>query len=149
MTTLNVRGELGRRVTVEIHGYEHEAAQESYDANWLRCSVEADIGRFRGQVDASFTTQDFVRFLSELEQVIALASSVASFQTHEEALALRIEVDRAGRATVSGKLREVDFKGPVLSFTFESDLSFLGELHAELRRVVSEFPERLFPIAGQ
>lgn len=143
MNTLNIRGEFGRRVTVEIHGYENESAQEPYDANWLRCSVKANIGRFQGEVDASFTTHDFVRFSSELEQVVTGASSVALFQTYEEALALRVEVDRTGRAVVSGKLREVDFNGPVLSFTFESDLSFLAQMQAELRHIIVDFPERL------
>ncbi len=142
MATLNLQGELGRRLTIEVHCYESDAPRDPYDANWLRCSAEAEVGRFRGAVDASFTTQDFARFLAELDQVVRGASLVASFQTMEEALSVRVEVDRVGRAVISGKLREIDVGGPALSFTFESDLSFLGRTQAELKRIVSEFPER-------
>ncbi|MCB9869694.1 MAG: hypothetical protein H6837_07535 [Planctomycetes bacterium] len=83
------------------------AAEDPYDANWLRCSAEVEQGAFRGNVDASFTTNDFARFLSEMDRLMARESAAASFNTMEEALAFRIEVDRAGRATVVGKLREL------------------------------------------
>jgi len=142
MAELNLQGELGRRLTIDVHGYESDAPRDPYDANWLRCSAEVEVGRFRGAIDASFTTQDFARFLSEFDQVVEGAGSVASFETMEEALSVRIEVDRAGRAVVSGKLREIDVNGPALSFIFESDLSFLRRAEAELRGIVSEFPER-------
>jgi hypothetical protein len=142
MATLNLQGELGRRLTIEVHGYESDAPQDPYDANWMRCSTEAEVGRFRGAVDASFTTQDFARFLAELDQIVKGTSLVASFQTMEAALSVRVEVDRAGRAIISGKLREIDVSGSTLSFAFESNLSFLGRTQAELKRVVSEFPER-------
>jgi hypothetical protein len=142
MATLNLHGELGRRLTIEVNGYENEAAMDVYDANWLRCSAEVEVGRFRGAIDASFATQDFARFLSELDQVVEGASLVASFHPMEEALLVRVEVDRAGRLTITGKLREIDENGPTLSFAIESDLSFLGLAQAELKRIVLEFPER-------
>lgn len=142
MATLNLQGDLGRRLTIEVHGYESDAPRDWYDANWLKCSAEVEVGRFRGAVDASFTTQDFARFLSELDQVVDGAVSGASFQTMEEALSARVEVDRAGRAIVTGTLREIDVDRSALSFIFESDLSFLRRTLVELRRVVLEFPER-------
>src|SRR5690606_14880522 len=107
MTTLTLQGELGRRVLVTVRGYEREVALDPYDANWLRCSAEVEQGAFRGAVDASFATSDFSRFLSELDRVMSGSSAVASFTTMEEALDFRVEVDRAGRATVTGKLREL------------------------------------------
>jgi hypothetical protein len=142
MTTLVLHGEYGRRLTIDVHGYERDSFQDPYDANWLRCSVDLDAGRFRGAVDASFTTQDFARFLSEMDQVVRGDARAASFQTMEEALSIRVEVDRAGRALVTGSLREIDAGGSVLSYSIESDLSFLQRSHAELTRIVEEFPER-------
>ena len=142
LATLNLCGELGRRLTIDVHGYEHDGPGDTYDSNWLRCSAQVDVGRFCGAVDASFTTQDFGSFLAQLELVVTGKSVEASFQTMEEALSIRVEIDRAGRAVVVGKLRETDFNGSTLSFVFDSDLSFLGRTHAELKRIVSEFPER-------
>jgi len=142
MATLNIQGELGSRLTINVHGYESDAPGDPYDANWLLCSAEVDVGRFHGVVDASFMTRDFARFLTELDHVVTRANLVASFQTMEEVLSVRVEVDRAGRAVVSGRLREIDVGGSDLSFAFESDLSYLKRTLEELRRIVSEFPER-------
>lgn len=142
MANLNLRGHLERRLTIDVHDYERDGSGDPYDANWLRCSTQVDVGRFHGAVDASFTTQDFARFLSELDQVMKGTSFAAAFQTMEEALSVRVEIDRAGRIIVDGKLREIDGNGPTLSFIFESDLSFLGQAQAELKRIVLQFPER-------
>jgi hypothetical protein len=144
MRTLEIRGEMGRRVAVVVEDYERGGPQQDpHDANWLRCSITAEIGKFSGEVEASLTTNDFIRFSSELEKVVSGAASVASFTTMEEALALRIEVDRAGRAAVSGTLRGSDSTPPtVLSFGFESDVSFLRPLQAQLGLITSEFPVR-------
>lgn len=142
MTTLTLRGELGRKLVIGVHGFERDAAEDSYDANWLRCTAEVEQGAFRGSVDASFTTNDFACFLSELDRVMTGESAVASFNTMEEALAFRVDVDRAGRAAVVGKLREVEAGGAELSFNFESDLSFLTKAHSDLKGVVAAFPHR-------
>jgi hypothetical protein len=144
MRTLELRGEMGRRVVVVVDDYERGGPQSNpYDANWLRCSISTEIGKFRGEVEASLTTNDFSRFSSELEKVTAGASSVASLTTMEEALTLRIEVNRAGRATVTGMLRGSDSTPPTsLSFGFESDLSFLRQAQAQLTQIVSDFPIR-------
>jgi hypothetical protein len=129
-------------VRVTVWGYERDAALDPYDANWLRCSAEVEQGAFRGAVAASFATSDFSRFLSELDQIINGSGTVASFTTMEEALEFRIEVDRAGRATVTGKLRELGELGAELSFAFESDRSFLAAAHSDMKRIVATFPER-------
>ena len=104
--------------------------------------MDVEQGAFRGSVDASFTTNDFARLLSEMDRLMTGESVAASFNTMEEALAFRIEVDRAGRATVAGKLREVEAGGAELSFKFESDLSFLTKTHSDLTGIVAAFPHR-------
>jgi hypothetical protein len=142
MTTVTLQGELGRRVSIIVRGYEREVSLDPFDANWLRCSTEVEQGAFRGAVDATFATSDFSRFLSELDRVMSGSSGVASFTTMEEALAFRVEVDRSGRATITGKLRELGEFGTDLSFTFESDRSFLTATHSDLKRIVATFPER-------
>ena len=142
MVNLTLLGELGRRLVIAVHSYEREAALDPYDANWLRCSAQVEQGAFRGAVDASFATSDFARFLSELDRVMTGSSAVASFNTMEEALAFRVDVDRVGRASVTGKLREVGTPGVELSFAFESDRSFLTTAHTDLKRLVAAFPER-------
>lgn len=142
MNKFIIRGERGHQLTINVHGYERESSQDPYDANWLNCSVELCLGRFRGAVDASFTTQDFSRFRLELDQVVRGVARAASFQTMEEALSIRLVADSAGRVIVAGNLRELDAGGTVLSYSIESDFSFLQRSHGELKRIVAEFPER-------
>jgi hypothetical protein len=140
MKTITLRGERGRRLTIVTYRYEQEKSQNPYDASWLQCSVEVDLGQFRGAVNASFMTHDFAGFLEELEKVVNADALLATFNTMEEALSLRVELDRAGHATINGKLREVDWNGTELSFTIESDRSFLTETITELRALVTGFP---------
>lgn len=142
MTTLTIQGDLGRRVLVSVQGYERESALDSYDANWLRCSADVEHGAFRGTVAASFSTDDFSRFLEALDEIMSGSGTVAHFTTMEQALDLRVEVDRAGRATVNGQLREHGEFGGALSFAFGSDRSFLAATHADLKGIVAAFPVR-------
>ena len=143
MMMVTLQAELGRKLVIGVHGFERGAAEDDlYDANWLRCSAEVEQGAFRGSVNASFRTNDFARFLLEMDQLMTGESEAASFNTMEEALEFRVEVDRAGRANVVGKLRETETGGAELTFSFESDLSFLTKTHAELKGIVAAFPHR-------
>lgn len=139
METLTLRGELGTAVLITVRGYEREGGAYPDDANWLRCSTEVEQGSFRGAVAASFETGDFTRFASELDQVISGSSAIAAFNTTEEALTLRVEVDHTGQATVAGRLRKL---GAELSFVFNSDQAFLASARRDLKRVIAAFPER-------
>src|SRR5690606_10308881 len=111
MATLKVLGERGSKVEIHVDGYTTAAPRDPYDANWLQCSVEVDVGRFRGAVEASIMTQDFVRLADQVKDVLSGSSRKASFRTMEEALSFDIEVDRAGRAKVTGRLRDIELNG--------------------------------------
>ena len=124
-----------------MFGYESDTPRDPLDVNWLRASVEVDMGPFHGATDATFQTHDFERFLSQLNGVMERKSHVAVFETMEEALSIRVETDRRGTATVSGTLRDIDI-GASLSFMLISDPSFLQRTLGELRAVVSTFPDR-------
>ena len=141
MSSLEIRGERGIRVIIEIHGYENEYADNYYDANWLRCSVQLKTDKLRGENDTSFQTADFMRFLSELEQLVGFKASCATFQTLEDAFNLSIEIDKTGHTLVSGILREYPGSYNAISFRFESDQSFLAIVVTQLRKIVREFPE--------
>jgi hypothetical protein len=143
MATLKILGERASKLEIQVGGYTTAAPQDPYDANWLQCSVDVDVGRFRGAVEASFMTQDFIRLADHLRDVLGGSSRKASFRTMEEALSFDIEVDRAGRAKVTGQLRDIETDGCTLDFAFENDLSFLEQTSEELRQIVAEFPERL------
>jgi hypothetical protein len=142
--TLEIRGEMGNRVAIAVRGYERPEPQETdADANWLQCGIVAEVGGFRGEVEAALITHDFKAFAAEVEALVTRLSSVATFVTVEESLTLRIQMDVAGRAVVSGLLQGSDIPRSVLSFCFDSDNSFIAELPAQLALILEEFPIRV------
>lgn len=135
-------GGQGARLTVEVLGYENPSAQDISDANWLRCQVMIRIGEraFSADFPASFTTSDFVRFREELSTVLTKLSGTASFLTDEEALCLSIEIGRTGGALVEGVAQTDGQPQASLSFSFDSDQSFLSRTLHDLEAVVTHFP---------
>ena len=131
----------GSRLRVEVLGYENPSAQDISDANWLRCQVMIKIGEaFLADFPASFTTSDFVRFRDELSTVLTKLSGTASFLTDEEALSLSIDIGRTGGALVSGVAQTEGQPQASLSFSFDSDQSFLIQTLHGLDALVTHFP---------
>jgi hypothetical protein len=142
MASVEIKGDLGQRLAIEVHGYENEAAADVFDANWLRCAVELELGAFRGAAELSLATSDFASWLVELEQSLRQPPGSASFKTLEDGLQLTAHIDDKGRASVAGILRQEAGSGTALQFAFETDQTFLQTTLAELRRVVAAFPEK-------
>jgi hypothetical protein len=142
MIALRFADESNHQVVITVEAYEVASATNAHDANWLRCSVVVEAGAFRGTAGVSFTTHDFSRFLVELDQALAGQRSLAVFEPLEGALVLRLEFDRAGHATVRGRLLEQRLGGAELSFCLETAHSSLVATRGDLRRVVAQFPER-------
>jgi len=142
MMTLTFLGELGTKLAIAVHGFERETAEDPWDANWLRCSICVEQGAFRGAAGASFTTKDFVGFLSELGSVIADGQGTASFHPFEEVLTFQVALRRTGQVAVSGKLRDSTQRKAELSFHLETDFPSLKKAHSELAKMVSIFSQR-------
>lgn len=130
----------GASIGIETFGYENLSAQNTSDANWLKCRVVINVGQFTGDYDASFTTSDFVRFRDELKALCNTMSGSASFITDEEALDCTIEMRKTGAALVKGKSQVHGNTTVILSFSFESDQSFFAETLRGVEAVVKEFP---------
>lgn len=104
---VTLQGQTGEKLAISVEGLERAAADEPWDATWLLCTAEVDLGAFRGGVSAAFQRDDFEHFLSELNRLLSGQSASASFRTLEDQLALRVELGQTGQATVVGKLSEV------------------------------------------
>ena len=90
-------------------------------------------------------TDDFVRFLGDLDEAVRSLKGTAVFATLESGLKLEIKFKAAGRADVFGSVqsqRSVVPSRTQLDFSFESDQSFLSHTVEALRSVVQEFPVR-------
>jgi hypothetical protein len=127
-------------IVIEISGYENPKAPDSSDANWLSCTVVLRIGPFSGSIAASFTTQDFARFFNEIGTALHTFSGVASFLTDEDTLRLILKFEKTGRVHISGVAQDLGPPKASLTFSFESDQSFLTQTCRQLEKVTHNFP---------
>jgi hypothetical protein len=129
-------------VAVTVLGYENAEAENSSDANWLVCRVHVRVGAVRSDFRAAFTTHDFVAFASELGALLEGRAAVATFDTYEEALKVTVEMARkTGAARISGVARW-DGSETAVSFTLDSDQSYLSSTVRSLDEVTRRFPVR-------
>ena len=145
--TVFVRGN-GGEVQVEVLDYERPTSKEGSDANWLVCRCRVTVREFISDVRLSLMSDDFVRFLRNLDDALRSLRGTAVFATAEEGLALEVRFKAAGHADVSGIVQSQLSVIPSrtnLDFSFESDQSFLSETVKGLRALIQRFPVRSFP----
>jgi hypothetical protein len=142
--TVQIRGD-GNIIQIEVFGYERPDANDEYDANWLRARCSVTVAEFSAVLSLALVTHDFARFADELEQAVQRLKGTAIFSTVEAGLAIEIKFTTAGHAEVFGSARSQTSIVPdvsVLSFSFETDQSFLAHTVRELKTIVSRFPVR-------
>ena len=129
-------------VKIEVFGYERPSATHLTDANWLSCQVEVNVIGFEGHLVAAFTTLDFAEFRTTLRSGVADLKGQALFETDEDALRLRIEFSPIGHVSISGVLRDVDRPETSLTFSIESDQTYMRRTVEMLDEVLRRFPVR-------
>lgn len=142
--TVKIRGD-GNTIQIEVLGYERPHANGEYDANWLRARCSITVAAFAAALSLALDTHDFARFADELEQGVRQLQGTATFATVEAGLAIEIKFTTAGHAEVLGSVRSQTSRGPKepeLSFSFETDQSFLAHTVRDLKAVLTRFPVR-------
>ena len=142
--TFQIRGH-GNIIQIEVFGYERPDANDEDDANCLRARCSVTVAEFSAVLSLALVTHDFARFTDELEQAVQLLKGTATFSTVEEGLAIEIKFTTAGHAEVFGSARSQTSNVPdvsVLSFSFETDQSFLAHTVRQLKTIVSRFSVR-------
>lgn len=140
---VNFGGASHGRLTIEVGGYSQRVgATNIYDANWLTVKVTVDVGSFSGTYGASFFTNDFVSFESQLAEMYQSLRGGAKFETPEGQLELQLTCSPLGSITLKGTARDDAGIGNTLSFSITFDQTQLGSSLTQMRRVLSEYPPR-------
>ena|ERR1035441_2546457 len=142
--TVVIRGD-GGQVQIEVLNYERPKSTEGSDANWLVCRYGVTVREFSCDVSLSLMTDDFVRFLDDLDEALRSLKGTAVFATAESGLKLETKFKAAGHADVFGTVQSQLSVVPSLTkldFSFESDQSFLSHTVEGLRAVIQQFPVR-------
>ena len=103
------------------------------------------MAEFSAVLSLTLDTHAFARFANELEQAVQQLKGTATFSTVEAGLGIEIKFTTAGHAEVFGSARSQTSNVPdvsVLSFSFETDQSFLAHSVRDLKTIVSRFPVR-------
>ena len=103
-TTVVIRGD-GGRVQIEVLNFERPEVTKGSDANWLICRCGVTVREFSCDVSLSLMTDDFVRFLADLDEAQRSLKGTAVFATIESGLTLEIKFKAAGHCDVLGTVQ--------------------------------------------
>ena len=129
-----ISGDQGSQLQVELVG--PVATDEGY--RWVPAVVTLSVGGFNAKVQMTLTADDIERFGEQLETTYKSLSGIAEFSTIEGQLTLEIEMNRQGHVKVSGRLGDDASFPNTLTFTFNSDQTFLPKTISELSAVRKE-----------
>ena len=73
----------GGRVQIEVLNYERAKATRGTDAKWLVCKCGVTVREFFCDVSVSLMSDDFVRFLGDLDEAQRSLKGTAVFAPHE------------------------------------------------------------------
>jgi hypothetical protein len=135
MASWSIGSEDSECLTVEILG--PPAKDEGYD--WIPVRVKIRAGAFSGNFSAYLLAREIVKFKNELETLHKNLKGTAKFETIEEQLLLKINVDKLGHISISGEVRDEAGTGNRLIFEMSFDQTYLSRTIRELEEVVVSF----------
>jgi hypothetical protein len=137
---MSIEGEGGAHIRVQVPRYEAPDRDDVADTKWLAANVALTRGSFNGAERLDLTTDDFLYFNEALTTALAATSGVAEFETLEQTLFIRVAITPAGHATVSARLRSLQYRETELACEFETDVTFLRRTEREIQEIVAAFP---------
>jgi hypothetical protein len=128
--SVEIGGHHGCRVAIEVFGAEGEG--------FLACHVSIAVGSFSADYRASLDVPAFERFHAELSKAYDTLAGRAEFLTIEDTLRLEVEMTKTGGADIRGKAQSWT-PDAVLTFSFDSDQTFLGPVCHQLAAILGSF----------
>jgi hypothetical protein len=142
VVAFSIGGSERNNVTVEVLNYERPASGEYHDDNWVNVAVSVSAGAFTGNFAASFLTEEFVAFRSQLRELYKTLKGEATFTTMEGQLTLNLVGDGRGGITLKGEALDQPGIGNCLIFELALDQTYLASTLDGLDQVIDVFPVR-------
>jgi hypothetical protein len=139
MWEVSIRCEGGNHLTLTLWGRSH-AATDYWDGNWVRASVEVEVGGFRGSVGGDVRTDELVRFHDQLAELQQALTGTAEFTTMEGWLSIRAEGNGRGHLTFRCAVHDEPGGENVLYCTLATDQTFTRSTVAELAAAIAALP---------
>jgi hypothetical protein len=130
----------GQHVLLRALSRSHPGLFDYWDGNWISCELEVAAGAFRAAFRAALRSEDFQRFLEEVEALGRALEGIAAFDTMEKQIALTLAADGRGHVVVQGEALDAPGSQNRLRFSFEIDQTYLSGISSALTVVLSAFP---------
>ncbi len=126
-------------LTLRIQGRVIPDSQDVWDANWLRCIVQAAAGDRQTKQDWQLRNEDLIRWLGALERIRS-RSGIAVLDTLDNWLDVQVNRNERGQSEVQYEITE----DPLDSEAFEShlvldEISFLAVIR-QVREAIERYP---------
>lgn len=136
MGNLEVRGERGNYVSIEVIGPMH-GTDKPQVPDWLDAIVAVRVPPFSCEFRALFEFEELVRFSESLGVVLQQFEGVVEFQSYEYELSLSITLNSMGHATVMGRAVYHSTADTALNFSFPSDQTYLRQTQQQVTQLIS------------
>ena len=130
-------------IQIDVQNYERASSEDSYDSNWLTCSVSVSCGAWIGRnFSVSLQTSDFKMFLDGVLKLNVSLKGEATFSTIEEQLDFKMVGNGLGKIEIKGQAMSSHDPYCALQFNFEIDQTYLRQIEKQLQQIISVFPFR-------
>jgi hypothetical protein len=130
------------QVDIIVNQYQHSPSGESFDDNWLLCSVSVSFGSFSGKFPVSLQTYDFIKFSREMQKLYDCLIGTATFDSLEGQLEINLIGNGRGGIKLEGKCMDNAGVGNELRFSTEFDQTYLQSIIDDLDDILKGYPER-------
>ena len=115
-------------------------ASDYWDGNWVYATVEISAGAFRGEFEAQFRAEEFVRFQDQLRLLYERLTGGAKFDTMEASLKVEIEGDGRGHFRAACIATDDPAFGARLTFGIDFDQTELPDILRGLDAICEAIP---------
>jgi hypothetical protein len=138
---IEIQGE-GARVSIEIVGFQRPNSTNVDDANWLQGNLKITLESFSCRMCIPLRTYDLSQLQVELETCLQALEGRATLRLLEPVLQVDLDFNRRGHVTVKGVAQTLGQRRSALSFSFDSDQSYLAETNRQLKAALLSFSIR-------
>ncbi len=131
----------GDLMRIELLGLSHPNAEMDWDKNWVKAIVEVKAGVFSGKFKADFMTVDFVSFKNELAKLYDKLNGIATFQTLENQVDIKIFSDGIGHLNAKCVVMDDAGNGNRLEFEIDFDQTYIPKILNQLEKITAKFPQ--------
>ncbi len=131
-------------IILKIHGKSAPSTADYWDGNWHPAEILVKAGAFSGRLSLirgiKLRSEEFERFLKELEPMCESLKGAAKFATMEEWIELNISGDGRGHLVATGYIIDEHVDGNKLNFMIKFDQTALPDIIKSLKSLLSDYP---------